>query len=164
MEAGTIPPNWENLIKYSSKMATAQDVDLSDTWLQGQSKKEASETLSDPLYILTYHHKHQKTNTSGSASAIKDIHISVSEGEKSYEAISSTSQPMNQSADNSFANFRSKSNNERAGVKIYTFNSNLYSNPSSQNFDRQYLIMPTMLNPHYNGLRRSTRLRELQEK
>ena len=33
MEEGTIPPNWENLVKYSSKMDTAQDVDLKDTWM-----------------------------------------------------------------------------------------------------------------------------------
>ena len=33
MEAGTLPPNWEDLVKYSSEMATTTDVDLADTWL-----------------------------------------------------------------------------------------------------------------------------------
>ena len=28
MEAGTIPPNWENLVKHSSEMATSQDLDF----------------------------------------------------------------------------------------------------------------------------------------
>ena len=37
MEADNIPPNWENLVKNSSKISTAQDFALEDTWLRGQS-------------------------------------------------------------------------------------------------------------------------------
>ena len=37
IKAGTIPPNWEDLVKYSSGMATTKDVNLADTWLNGQS-------------------------------------------------------------------------------------------------------------------------------
>ena len=36
MEAGTLPPNWGDLVKYSSEMATTTDIDLADTWLNGQ--------------------------------------------------------------------------------------------------------------------------------
>ena len=100
MEAGTIPPNWDNLVKHSSKMATAQDFDLSDTWLRGQSNKGVSDPLSDPFNVVTDHHKFQKTNILGSASANKDIPVPVSEGDKSHEASSPTSQPMKQYADN----------------------------------------------------------------
>ena len=64
IEAGTIPPNWENLVKHSSEMATDQDVYLEDSWLKGKSNEGASDQLSDPFAILTYHHKFQKTNTS----------------------------------------------------------------------------------------------------
>ena len=31
MEADTIPPNWKELVKYSSERATAEDVALADT-------------------------------------------------------------------------------------------------------------------------------------
>ena len=31
MEAVTIPPEWEDLVKNSSEMATSKDVDLEDT-------------------------------------------------------------------------------------------------------------------------------------
>ena len=55
-------------------------------------------------------------NTSGSASANKEIPMSISEGDKSHEARLLTSQSMNQSADNSFGNYRSNSNNDRDGV------------------------------------------------
>ena len=77
-------------------MATSQDVNLADTWLRVQSNEEASDPLSDPFAIVTDRHKHQKTNTYGSASANKDIPVSVSEGYKSHEASSPTSQPMHQ--------------------------------------------------------------------
>ena len=129
MEAGTKPPNWENLVKYSTKMATSQDVYLSDTWLQGQSNKGESYPLSYPFDIVTDHHKCQNRNTSGSASDNKKIPISVSEGDRSHKAISPNSQHKNQSADNSLTNYQSKFNNIRDGVKIDTHNSNPYSDP-----------------------------------
>ena len=131
METGTIPPNWENLFKYSSEMATAQDIDLADTCLQVKCNKRALDQILGPFIVVTHHHKRQKINASGSTSNNKDIPISVSEGDKSHESSSPTSQPMNQSAANSFANYRSKSNNVRYGFQIDTFNSNPYRNPLS---------------------------------
>ena len=72
-------------------MATAQDVDLSNTWLRGKYNKGTLDTHLDPFDIVTDHQKHQKTNTSGSTSANKDIPISVYEGEKLHESISPNS-------------------------------------------------------------------------
>ena len=71
---------------------------------------------------------------------------------------------MNRSAANSFANSKSNYNNGRAGVQIDTYNSNPYSDPSSHNFDTQYLTISKRFNPHENGLYRSARLGESQEK
>ena len=68
-------------------------------------------------------------NTSVPDSANKDIPISVSERDKSHEARSQTSQPMNQSADNSFANYQSNSNNGRSGIQMDKYNSNPYIDP-----------------------------------
>ena len=36
MEAGTLPPNWKELIEHSSEMATTEDVFKADTWLSDQ--------------------------------------------------------------------------------------------------------------------------------
>ena len=55
MEAGTLPPNWEDLVKYSSEMSTTTDVDLADTWLNGQSAAGATDQISDPFAIVTDH-------------------------------------------------------------------------------------------------------------
>ena len=63
-------------------MATSQDFDLEDTWLQGKSNKGASDPLSDPFAIVTDHKKLQKTNTLGPDYDNKDIPILVSEGIK----------------------------------------------------------------------------------
>ena len=82
MESGTILPNWDNLVKYSFEMSTTQDVNLKDIWLQGQSDKGDSDPLSDTFAIVTDHHKRQKTYTSVSASANKDIPILASDGDK----------------------------------------------------------------------------------
>ena len=85
-------------------MATSQDVNLAYTWLQGQSNKGELDPLSDPFAIVTDNHKRQKIITSGSASANKDIPISVSERDNYHESSSPTSHPINQSAANSFSN------------------------------------------------------------
>ena len=145
-------------------MATAQDVDLSETWIRGQYNKGTLDTLSDPFDIVNDHQKYQKTNTSGSTSTNKDIPISVSEGNKLHDSIWPTSQPMNQFAANSFANYLSKSNSGRTGVQTGTYNSKRYNDPLSHNFDTQSLTISKRFNPHDNGLCQSTRLRTSQKK
>ena len=72
-------------------MATAQDVDLADTWLRGQYNEGALDTLSDPFAIVTDHQKRQKMNTSGSTFSNKDIPILVYEGDKMHDSISPNS-------------------------------------------------------------------------
>ena len=82
MEADTIPPNWGNLVKHSSEMATAQYVDFADTWLRVQSNKGAPYPISESFPFVNAHRKRKKTNTLGSASTNKYILISVLEGVK----------------------------------------------------------------------------------
>ena len=64
IEAGTIPPNWEDLSKYLSDTDTSKDVNLSDTRLNGTPKiVGVKDNLSDPLAVVTGHYKRQKKNT-----------------------------------------------------------------------------------------------------
>ena len=145
-------------------MATSQYIEFSDTWLRVQYNEGASGPISYPFAIVTDNHKIQKTNTSGSTYDNKDISVSASKGDKLHEASSPTSQPMNNYADNSFANNQSISNNGRARFQIDTFNSNLYSDPLSHDSDTQSLIIPTRLNPRDNELLQSPCLRKSQGK
>ena len=66
IESGTIPPNWGDIIKYSLEMATAEYINLEDTWLNGPpGSVGAKDNISDPFAVVTYYHKLQKTNTTG---------------------------------------------------------------------------------------------------
>eukprot|EP00957_Ditylum_brightwellii_P201629 15326473-Ditylum_brightwellii.AAC.1 len=68
MEAGTIPPNWKKLVKYSSERATAEVVALADTWLNSLSQNvDAKDCLNSPFAIVTDHHTCQKMVTTGTA-------------------------------------------------------------------------------------------------
>ena len=55
MKSGTIPPNWEDLIKYSSEMATRKYVKFSGTWLNDPSAEGATDKLSDTFSVVTDH-------------------------------------------------------------------------------------------------------------
>ena len=68
MESGTIPPNWEDIVKYLSEISTSKDINFLDTWLNGPPRSVgAKDQISDPFDVMTYHHKRQKTNTTGSS-------------------------------------------------------------------------------------------------
>ena len=139
-------------------MATTTDVDLADTWLNGQSAAGATDQISDPFAIVTDHAKRPQTDTPGSklSNPSNNIHTSNSEGDTSHGISSRPSQQeqSNQEAANSFANTRSLSNNQpRAGAHIDTIG----PDPAES------LQMPVRMNPHENGLRRSPRLREQKE-
>eukprot|EP00957_Ditylum_brightwellii_P027551 2082448-Ditylum_brightwellii.AAC.1 len=52
IEAGTIPPDWKELVKYSSERATPEDVALADTWLNSSSQNvDAKDCLNNPFAI-----------------------------------------------------------------------------------------------------------------
>ena len=98
-------------VKYSSEMDTTTDVDLADTWLNGQSAAGATDQISDPFAIVTDHAKRPRTDTPGSqlSTPSNNIHTSNSEGDNSHGISSGTSQQeqSNQAAANYFANTRS---------------------------------------------------------
>ena len=66
MKSGTLPPNLEDIVKYSSEMAITKYVNLEDTWLNGQSASCTKDQLSDPFVIVTDHTKRPRTDTPGS--------------------------------------------------------------------------------------------------
>ena len=52
MEAGTLPPNWQELIKQSSEKATTKDFFKADTWLSDHQIVDATDQLTDPFAIV----------------------------------------------------------------------------------------------------------------
>ena len=81
MEAGTILLNWDDLVKYSSEMATAKYVNLADTWLNvPPGIVGVKDQLSDTFTVVTDHRKLQKTNTTGTSPPKPNL-ISDSKGD-----------------------------------------------------------------------------------
>ena len=62
MEAGTLPPNWQELIEHSSEMATTKDVFKADTRLSDQKIVDAMDQLIDPFAIVPDQHKKNDHN------------------------------------------------------------------------------------------------------
>ena len=142
-------------VKYSSEVATTKDVDLADTWLNGQSAAGATDQLSDPFEIVTDHKKRPRTDTPGyqDSSPTSNIHTSISEGDNLHRIsfTSSQQEKSNQSAANYFVNDRSwSSNRARDGAHTDTIGST----------STEALQMPARMNPHENGLCRYPHLRE----
>ena len=163
MEAGTIPPNWKELVEYSSERATAEDVALADTWLNSSSQNvDEKDRLSDPFAIVTDHHKRQKTDTTGTTPP-KPNQTSASEGESSSP---SQTEHSSETAVNSFATSGRKPSSaqhgsEGTGVLTDTFgDSNPAIDTRSHDYQKESLKMPQRQNPRENGLRRSPRLQE----
>ena len=47
MEAGTLPPNWQELIEHSSEIATTKDVFKADTCLSDQQIVDSADQITD---------------------------------------------------------------------------------------------------------------------
>ena len=50
MEAGTLPPTWEDLVEHSCETATDEDIELADSWISavvdmGADKDQISDHL-----------------------------------------------------------------------------------------------------------------------
>ena len=127
---------------------------MEDTWSNGPPDMGATDHLSDPFVVLTDHHKSRKTTNHGDPTKQNAEQPAASEGDRSPL---SQSDHLNQAAANSFVNTHKQSTNiGRAGVQ----NDILDSEPTT---DSDSLKIPTRLNPHENGLRRSPCLREQQD-
>ena len=60
MAASTLPPNCQDLIEHSYKMATTEDVFKSDTWLSDQKIVDSTDQLTYLFTILPDQHKKQQ--------------------------------------------------------------------------------------------------------
>ena len=101
MQSGTIPTNWEDLVKYSSERATTKDVTLADTWLNRPPDMGATDQLSDPFAVVKDHHKSRITTNHGNSTKQNSEQSASSEGDCSPL---SQSDHLNQAAAISFVN------------------------------------------------------------
>ena len=66
MEAGTLPPNLEDLVEHSCETATAEDIELAGSWISAVADVGADKNqLYDPFEIVTDPTKCRKTESPG---------------------------------------------------------------------------------------------------
>ena len=147
-------------------MATAEDVNLADTWLNGPpGSLGAKDQLSDAFSVVTNHHKHQNTNTTGS-SPPKPNPISASQVD-SY--IPSQEEQLSEVVSNLFVAPESKLSiaqprSDRSGVCTNTFfNYDPMFDKKSHDADKESLKIPIQQNTRENGLHWYPHLQEQME-
>jgi hypothetical protein len=84
MDAGTVPPHWEDLLQHSSKKATDKDFDLAQEWMEmtkwmpGQPNEMAGSPITDPFAVIMEVSNKPPANATRAASAFDrhppDVH------------------------------------------------------------------------------------------
>jgi len=170
MDAGTEPPHWHDLLKYSSEKATDEDFDLAKEWMNMVDK------MPDQVSMPT------------AAGRITDPFVIVSEGQPTTHpagTITSPSQTPSASAVLSSTTpgmQTSEGGNKRASAKVSSSSKSKTrrlsptDNAASKSRDdfgvqatmdqmtNDHLLMPSRVNLHESGLRRSPCLKEQAER
>ena len=100
IESGTLSPNWEDLFEHSCETATAEDIELADSWISDVADVGADKDhLSGPFAIVTGPTKRRKKESPGGSKdnpAIQGPPILDSKGDKTTSGTSSQSFPQTQ--------------------------------------------------------------------
>ena len=79
MDAGTVPPHWEDLLKHSSKKATDEEFSLAKDWMESIKKmpgdllnKMAGSRITDPFAVVTEILNISPVNAARAATASQD--------------------------------------------------------------------------------------------
>ena len=143
-------------------MATTSDINLVDTWLNGTPEMGASDHISDPFDVVTYHHKRCKTKNPGSPTSKQNAEKPSTAASKGDSSPPSQSDCLSQAAANSFLYSLDQSYIGRYEVQTDHFNFVPTNKPIDDDYN--FLHMPMIMNPHENGLRRSPHLRKQRKK
>ena len=172
MDAGTEPPHWHDLLKYSSKKATDEDFDLAEEWMNMVDKMPdqvsmptADGHITDPFVVIS--EGQPTTNPAGTtaspsqtppaaaASSPSTSGMGASEGgnKRASANISSTS---NAAASLSSKSQRFLPSDNMASTSRDDFRAQATTEPTTN--DR--LLMPLRVNIYESGFRRLPHLQE----
>ena len=161
MEAGTLPPNWQELIKHSSEMATTEDVFNADTWLSDQQIVDATDQLIYPFAIVPDKHKKQRPQRRAANEITPITEHAVSEGDRLPR---SSPPPHCYLTSHAAANLFGINGCANIGIAGAAKNTGRPNRISDLGVQTNLYATPERMNPHENGLRWSSRLREQREK
>jgi len=164
MERGEVPPNWADLCRLSAESATDESVDLALEWMSGQQLDvdedghlvPIQDRISNPFDIMPDQHNQPANRTKR-----QDIGATLntaSEGERKHSSLAESF------AKDAAAKSLSEvpRGTERVGIKVNLlgdFEAEAATD-TSKSTSSDELFMPTRVNLHELGLRRSKRIAE----
>jgi len=176
MDAGTEPPHWHDLLKYSSEKATDEDFDLAEEWmnmvdkmLDQVSMPMAAGRITDPFVVVsegqpTTHPAGTITSPSQTLSA-SAVSSPTTPGMQASEGGNKYASAKDSTSSNAAANFLSKtgrfSPKDNAASKS---RDDLGAQATTDQMTNDHLLMPSRVNLHESGLRCLPHLKEQAER
>jgi hypothetical protein len=157
MEKGKIPPNWEELYNNNRDLATDEDFNLAKSWYQQQANSvsgedigpingNASQSVTNPFDVLGQRNIDLGTETTTTSGGnVRNSPVSDYEGESGIEIR------------------LSQDENARKSAAPSTFDTTHQYRVNADSESNDSLHMPTCINLHESGLRRSERIKNLRQ-
>lgn len=172
MRAASLPPNWEDLVKNSSEIASTEDFELADTWTQeletGHSTTPvptagpSASRITDPFAIVPGQNPDSELSPV-QAPSTSELKVQPSEGEKSSKKSSAKNVTF---ADKNAA--ASSQSSKRTKLNDGTSAGSSLALPAAiaqiEESGADPLSMPPIIDLEKAGLRRSARIAERESK
>ncbi|EJK58187.1 hypothetical protein THAOC_21711, partial [Thalassiosira oceanica] len=183
MERGEVPPNWPELFKYSTELATDEEYQLANEWLLPEAHADVKKSTSDLIdtrggglesLVPKTPEGAQRAKITSPYDIVPDQDL-MSQTENDVNPTASTStgdanstdpveEPRSKRRKVSFRDVASVSPSDSAGSRVSECSRPNTSRASSFPHEADdSLLMPTRINLFEAGLRRSARLRELRK-
>ncbi len=169
MDAGTVPPHWEDLLKHSSEKATDEEFSLAEDWMDlikkmpgDQSNVTAGSRITDPFAVVTKDSNISPANAAQAAHASQDQPpkargMQASKG-GDKRTLLSLGLLSNAAASLALKRRRLPPTDDAAAQTGSEFGSPVDTDALARN----QLTMPQRVNLHEAGLHRSPCLKELE--
>ena len=148
MNRGEIPPNWDELYNDNRELATDEDYDLAQSWFRSQAddSEDVSAADADPFAVTSRAgpniERRVESRTSDAVSVVGNSLASDYEGETGMQHRDSSNIP-----------------GITAAISLEDNSMNNQAHADSDKGDKSQLYMPTCINLHEIGLRRSERIK-----
>ena len=76
IRAGTVPPNWESLVRNSSELVTDKDYDLSRTWFDGEQDPSDDSAPTNATNLDDAHPTNEAQSRSTSSEGASEVSLS----------------------------------------------------------------------------------------
>jgi hypothetical protein len=169
MDAGTVPPHWEDLLKHSSKKATDEEFSLAEDWMDliekmpgDQSNVMAGSRITDPFAVVTKDSNISPTNAARAAHASQD-QPPKARGMQASEGGDKRTLPSLGSLSNAAESSASKQRRLPPTDDAAAQTGSEFGSPADTDaLARNQLTTPQHMNLHEAGLRRSPCLKKLE--